>query len=778
MQAWNMMALQGPFRAGAFPCSLSHRACGGLGRLQQAPLDSMAASKRIQAAPPYSLLQIVLPVCMGLSRRGISTVHQHVRAHRMPALIAFTENQAVSLATSGHGCLDFWFRVNPSMAQSEVLSLLRIAWDEDPVSTIKLVMQLGDPRRGKSNRDNHQICLLWLWRHFPATVLENIESGAFEHHTCLKGLLDLLMYAAWDDEDFITKDLQAHPDRGTVGKHRVEIKTALFLKKKEQGQNERRARQAASRASRIEDFCRKMAADGFGPESSFRVERKFNDDTVPSRMPWIEREEWVSAEVKTKFAEYCSAVDQKRNAKLHVEAKMRVERQKQKVQELRATDGNFALLYNAVADFFARELNELLGALSKHAAGQDLSRHERLALTGSLVPKWAPTAGHMHDKKTDIVTGIVERLFPQEAHMLAGGTYSEYISYMKDRYRKEVLTPLRRTTCVPEAFVGCGNWADIDYNRMPARCRLLYGESVFGTHDSERYREHIEKALQGEASVKGGAVMPHEIVDRIQSCSDSEVQQLEAQWKDLVNDVRVSGQLDRSLAVCDVSGSMVGTPMDVAVALSLLLSEVADEPWTNKVCTFSANPHFVRLPTGAGLRSRVEAALQLDWGMNTDLLKVFARLLETATKHNVAGKDMPQTLYIFSDMQFDAAALGSGPAWDTTHQQIQHQFRSAGYGEHIPKIVYWNLRDSKMARGRVPVAAAQENVVMLSGFSQGMLKSFMANELSDSPTPAAQMQAILADPYYDRCVVAMQDMFKKAPTTQFADILCERCCQD
>ena len=29
-----------------------------------------------------------------------------------------------------------------------------------------------------------------------------------------KGLLDLLMYAAWDDEDFVSMDLAAHPDRG------------------------------------------------------------------------------------------------------------------------------------------------------------------------------------------------------------------------------------------------------------------------------------------------------------------------------------------------------------------------------------------------------------------------------------------------------------------------------------------------------------------------------------------------------------------------------------
>ena len=58
-----------------------------------------------------------------------------------------------------------------------------------------------------------------------------------------------------------------------------------------------------------------------------------------------------------------------------------------------------------------------------------------------------------------------------------------------------------------------------------------------------------------------------------------EEQEVEAQWSDLVRDVRASGQLGRCLPVCDVSGSMYEQPMDVAIALSLLLSELAEQPW-------------------------------------------------------------------------------------------------------------------------------------------------------------------------------------------------------
>ena len=36
---------------------------------------------------------------------------------------------------------------------------------------------------------------------------------------------------------------------------------------------------------------------------------------------------------------------------------------------------------------------------------------------------------------------------------------------MKDKYRKEVLTPLRRQTEIVKSFIGSQNWEEINYNR-------------------------------------------------------------------------------------------------------------------------------------------------------------------------------------------------------------------------------------------------------------------------------------------------------------------------
>ncbi len=37
---------------------------------------------------------------------------------------------------------------------------------------------------------------------------------------------------------------------------------------------------------------------------------------------------------------------------------------------------------------------------------------------------------------------------------------------------------------------------------------------------------------------------------------------------------------------------MGGTPMVVAIALSLLIAQLNDEPWNNMICTFSVKPEF------------------------------------------------------------------------------------------------------------------------------------------------------------------------------------------
>ena len=80
----------------------------------------------------------------------------------------------------------------------------------------------------------------------------------------------------------------------------------------------------------------------------------------------------------------------------------------------------------------------------------------------------------------------------------------------------------------------------------------------------------------------------------------------ELQWKRMVDDMTKKGKLTNCIAVCDVSGSMNGTPMEVSVALGLLVSELSEEPWKGHVITFSHNPQL-HLIEGSNLQEKCQS---------------------------------------------------------------------------------------------------------------------------------------------------------------------------
>jgi hypothetical protein len=250
----------------------------------------------------------------------------------------------------------------------------------------------------------------------------------------------------------------------------------------------------------------------------------------------------------------------------------------------------------------------------------------------------------------------------------------------------------------------------------------------------------------GKRTISGGTLLPHSLLAEAVNIKTADKdpaakvdqQVIEAQWKTMVDKLKVSGTLDNSMAICDVSGSMgyihsaaatTGkhvSPILPAVALSIVLSQVSREPWANSFITFSARPEIVQLDPTAGLVEMVNKMVQSDWSMNTDYLSVFTKLiLPMAIKNKLPKEEMIKRLFVFSDMEFDnsiitGTGLTGGGSWTTEHEKVVSAFEAAGYD--VPEIVYWNLQG---ARGAKPVKADWEGVSVMSGFSSNMLKVFM-----------------------------------------------------
>eukprot|EP00586_Coscinodiscus_wailesii_P016161 CAMPEP_0172514852 /NCGR_PEP_ID=MMETSP1066-20121228/263274_1 /TAXON_ID=671091 /ORGANISM="Coscinodiscus wailesii, Strain CCMP2513" /LENGTH=289 /DNA_ID=CAMNT_0013295687 /DNA_START=214 /DNA_END=1083 /DNA_ORIENTATION=- len=232
--------------------------------------------------------------------------------------------------------------------------------------------------------------------------------------------------------------------------------------------------------------------------------------------------------------------------------------------------------------------------------------------------------------------------------------------------------------------------------------------------------------------------------------------------------------------MADVSGSMTGVPMEVCVALSLLLAETAaiGDPFRGKILTFHENPTLVDfccedldplvrirnedkiedlqsksfeskskahedhegiyslLTEGKDVTSVYEEfvhqfgdvankfhkILQMEWGGSTNIEAAFDKIISHACEHKIPSLNNI-VLVIFSDMEFNYAC--NNPS-QTMHKNVVEKFQSKGYCMEegtAPKIVYWNLRDS--ISGAPVFQSDEKGVGMLSGFSSLLLERFI-----------------------------------------------------
>ncbi|KAK2636884.1 hypothetical protein Ddye_031676 [Dipteronia dyeriana] len=172
----------------------------------------------------------------------------------------------------------------------------------------------------------------------------------------------------------------------------------------------------------------------------------------------------------------------------------------------------------------------------------------------------------------------------------------------------------------------------------------------------------------------------------------------------MVDDLRKEGSLKNCMAICDVSGSMFGTPMEVSVALGMLISELSEDPWKGKLITFSEKPQLQNVQ-GDNLMSKTRFVTKMNRDMNTDFQKVFDRILEVAVEGNLKPEQMIKRLFVFSDMEFDQASLNP---WESDYQAIVRKYTEKGYGSVVPQIVFWNLGDSRAT----PVMGKQQGVAL------------------------------------------------------------------
>ena len=278
------------------------------------------------------------------------------------------------------------------------------------------------------------------------------------------------------------------------------------------------------------------------------------------------------------------------------------------------------------------------------------------------------------------------------------------LGYTNKEYRKW----LKKHSETVEQKMSAQQWSDIKYSSVPGSAMRRYSSS-FDKQDNQRFVDwKNDKTTKASVS----ATYPHQVLE----CDDSAL--ADKMWESLPD--LLSESEENILPMIDVSGSMFGQPLAVAMSLGMYLSERTKGEFKDLFLTFSENPELVRLK-GDSVVERLNNIQQADWGMNTDFEKAYQHILRVAKKHNVVPDSMPTMLLVLSDMQFDESQ-GRNGEMKTHYSWMADEYEEAGY--KLPKIVFWNLD----AHFGTPARCSDDSVAMVSGFSPSIMKAVLNAE--------------------------------------------------
>lgn len=339
--------------------------------------------------------------------------------------------------------------------------------------------------------------------------------------------------------------------------------------------------------------------------------------------------------------------------------------------------------------------------------------------------------------------GLAAKWTPRKGKLAA--EIREFFGMTPKQYRKTLVG----MTTVVETQMCSNDWDNINFNHVPSLAHSRY-KKAFGRHGTA-YVEYVTKLKNGEAGVKinAGAVFPYDVLKGAinayerKSMTQTERDAMQAQWDALPNFVDNANVLP----MVDSSGSMTCaaggynsksglTCLEVAISLGLYFADKNTGKFKDTFLTFSRSPKLVNLK--GDINQKID---QMNTGevANTNLHAAFELVLKTAKDNQVPQAEMPDTIVIFSDMQFDQGVDGRD---HSAIEMIADKYAQAGY--EIPKVVFWNLN---AAYGNAPVKFDKTGTALVSGFSPAVAKGILSGNMDDFTPEAIMLKTVMVDRY-------------------------------
>lgn len=235
-----------------------------------------------------------------------------------------------------------------------------------------------------------------------------------------------------------------------------------------------------------------------------------------------------------------------------------------------------------------------------------------------------------------------------------------------------------------------GSISDINYEHVPSLAMMKYFET-FKRKDGERFQKYLDDVKAGKKNVNFSTGTVYDIyrnLDRLEGNAELFFEKLP---KAPMN----------SIVICDTSGSMMNQYDSIGKALALTYYFAKNSTYApDMFISFSEHPKLVKL-NGRNMEEVFRNMGCTDWGMNTDLGKVFELLMR------LEG-EMPEYLIVLTDCEFDCGQVRA-------KQKFFDNLKEKG---QKTKLVFWNLNDG---RNRT-VPEFEGDAILMSGYNSTLLR--------------------------------------------------------
>ena len=323
-----------------------------------------------------------------------------------------------------------------------------------------------------------------------------------------------------------------------------------------------------------------------------------------------------------------------------------------------------------------------------------------------------------------------------------GNITREFFGMSHKQYRK-TLSILRERINVLERLMSEGRWDEIEFDKIPSKAGMKY-KNAFARHDLERAKNenvqtYADFAKDNTKKVNAKALYPYECVHEALNImgnqqgwssrghhvalDDTQRLMTNKYWDNLAD--YFNGATFNGIALVDTSGSMSGTPIEVAISLGLYCAEKNRGAFANHFISFESNPHWIET-SGVDFCDKVYRITGTEWGGSTNVEAAMDLILNVAKQNGCSQDEIPQNLVIISDMEFNYCVTsnnyGRGNVNDTLFEKIAAKYRTNGY--EMPHVIFWNVN---ARQANIPMLG-NGNVSFVSGFSPSIFETIMSGK--------------------------------------------------